>query len=250
MSVRLSAVIITKNEARNIAACLKNVSFCEDIVVVDSESLDDTKAIALKAGARVFTQKFDNYAAQKNFALEQARGEWLFSIDADERVSEELKQALLSVASDEKNDKKGYAVRRENILYGKHLKRGACGDDYPIRLFRRGAAVFQGLVHEALNVQGEVGTLKQPLWHYSTANVRQHMAKLNSYSSLEAKRYQNEKKEFSVRSTGLRPILSFVYFFIFKGGFLDGMQGFLFAAISSYHEFVRRCKLWELRKNE
>jgi glycosyltransferase involved in cell wall biosynthesis len=242
----LSAVVITRNEEARIGRCLTSLSFCDEIVVVDSGSDDQTTLEAAKLGARVLVRPFDDFASQKNFAVSQARGTWVLSVDADEVAAPGLGEEILRVLQAAEVFA-AYALPRHNFIFGKRLRFGGNGKDAPIRLFRKGRAVFEGLVHESLRVEGAVGRLKGTLLHYSTSDMRRYFQKLTLYAALEAERLQEQKARFSFFTLCSKPVGRFFQRYIVQGGFLDGTPGFLFAAFSGYYEFVRYAIFWEMR---
>ncbi len=241
----ISAVIIAKNEEKNIAACLESVRFADEAVVVDSGSSDRTMEIARAAGAKVLSRSFDDFASQKNFAASQASHEWIFSIDADERVSPELKEEILRVTRDPQA-KAAYAVLRRTNLFGREFKASGLQDDAPVRLFRRGKAVFANPVHEVLRVEGGVGRLRTPLKHASFQTVHEHLEKLQFYTGIEAAR--SAERAGGAGRFFWRPLGRFFSIYVLKQGFRDGREGFFYAVLSSYYEWVRWMKIWE--KNE
>lgn len=245
----LSAVVIVKDEERNIRQCLESLAFCDEIVVVDSGSGDRTAAIARSMGAKVHVRPFDDYATQKNFGISQALGAWIFSVDADERVSPGLAAEIREILKDSVLD--GYTVRRENRLFGRWMRHGANAGDRPLRLARRKIAVFEGLVHERIALPAAAaGRLNGILRHESTGSMGEYMAKLNRYTTLEARALAGRGAAFEEKKAARRPLLVFLYRYFWQKGFLDGIEGFLFSVLSAYYEFVRRAKHWECTGKE
>lgn len=242
---RVSGVVITRDEEKNITACLECLRFCDEVVVVDSGSRDGTVPLAKSAGAKVYFKPFEDFASQKNFAISQAGSEWVFLVDADERVSGALAAEVRAVLENPKAD--GYDLKRINRIFGRRMRGGINAGDKQLRLVRKEKAVFKGLVHERIALEGDAPCLQEPLLHESTPTVKDYMRKLNLYTSLEAKNL-DEKETFSERGLRLRPLALFFWRFLFQGGFLDGREGFLFNGLSAYYEFVRRAKHWELRQ--
>ncbi|MBI3252147.1 MAG: glycosyltransferase family 2 protein [Candidatus Omnitrophica bacterium] len=245
--MNLSAVLITRNEEDKIGSCLKNLSFCDEIIVVDSGSTDGTVAGAERHGARVVVKPFVDFASQKNFAVAQARGEWILSVDADEIVTPALREEIRGCL--ERPSAAAYSLVRRNFIFGKRLRFGGSGHDEPVRLFRKGRARFEGLVHETLRVDGAVGRLTAPLLHYSTADVRSFFRKLSLYAELEARSLVRGKAGMPLSSRGLwKPVGRFSQRYFIWGGFLDGAPGFIFAVLSGYYEFVREAIFWEMQE--
>ena len=241
----LSAVVITREEQKNIERCLGALSFCDEIVVVDSESRDQTVAIAEKFGAKVFLNPFKDFASQKKFAVSRATGAWILSIDADEVVTPSLREEILHRLK-ASGGFAAYALPRRNFIFGKRLRFGGSGRDAPVRLFRKGQACFEGVVHESLRVDGAVGRLRKPLLHYSTPDTGGYFQKLTLYATLEAKTLDQRSAVFRSAAIFWRPLGRFLQRYFIQGGFLDGYAGFLFAVLSSYYEFVRYAIFWEI----
>ncbi len=248
----ISAVLITKNAGNVLEDCLKSVAFCDECVVVDCGSADNTVAIARAKGAVVYSHPFSDFASQKNFAIQKAKFPWILSIDADERVSDLLREKIKAIVSNSSEaGARAFKVRRLNQLYGAWMRHGASADDFPIRLFRKEFAHFEGLVHEAVSVEGGekfVGKLAQPLLHHSTATAKEHMAKINHYTSFEAKLFKEQGRTLSSWNMRGRPILKWLQNFFLKRGFQDKMPGFLFSTLSAYHEFISWAKYWEIQE--
>lgn len=242
--IPLSAVIIAYNEERKLAECLKSVTFCGEVIVVDSNSTDQTREIARHAGAVVHTRSFDHFSNQKNYAMSLAKGEWVLSIDADERVTEELEAEIKNVIQSE-NHYVGYYVTRQNFMFGGRMKYGASLTDFQLRLIRKGKGEFSGLVHERIQAHGLVGTLRAPLIHMTYQTLDEYYAKFNHYSSLHAKELQRQHKKLSWFGALVKPVVHFVYFYFFKLGFLDGKRGLLYQLLSSHYVFVRDLKAME-----
>jgi glycosyltransferase involved in cell wall biosynthesis len=240
----ISAVLIVKNEADKLEGCLKGLKFCDEIIVVDSQSMDETRDIARRFTPHVYTRTFDHFAAQKNFAISKATSPWILSLDADEELSADLREEICESVL--KNPAiNAFSLPRKNIIFGKVLKFGASSHDYPVRLFRRGKAQFEGMIHERLTVEGEVQRLKSPLWHHSTTSAKRYLAKLNQYSTLEAESMA-QKASFNPLKMTIKPVMRFFHQYVLKGGFRDGLQGFTFAFLSGYYEFIRYAKLWSV----
>ena len=256
--MKISAVIITYNEERNIEACLKSVSFCDEIVVVDSGSVDGTLALIKKhtpAGGApapaVYFRPFDHFSAQKNEAVSKATSDWILSIDADERVSEALQKEILDVirSNPPREQICAYHIPRKNFIFGSHLKFGANRGDAPVRLFRRGFAAFEGAIHERLSVRGRVGKLKSPLIHLSSPTLKDYVRRLDHYTQLEAIQMRDRGERFSYLKFFGKPPVRFIQRYFLQWGFLDGKKGFIYCALGSFYEFVRYAKLWELERN-
>ena len=237
--------MITKNEEQSLPKVLDSVKGFEEIIVVDSESTDRTEAIAQEFGAKVFSRRFDHFAAQKNFALKQASREWTFSLDADELPNAELIRSIAEIVKNPPANKVGYRVCRRNKHFGRELIWGGQGTDFPIRFFRKERGVFVSIVHEKAEVQGKIGTLKGKLFHESNRTVSEYLQKLAHYTELEAKAVSQKRARSSFWHWGLKPFLRFLYTYFLRLGFLDGFEGFLFHSLSSFYLTVREVRLTE-----
>ncbi len=244
----VSAVIIALNEEKNITDCLGSVAFCDEKVVVDSGSTDRTRELAEQAGAKVYSNEFKDYASQKNFGIRKTRGEWVLLLDADERVSPELAAEIKKTLEEPKAE--GYFFPRSNRIFGRWMKHGMNGDDLQLRLAKKEKAVFEGVVHERIYLDGPSENLKNPLLHYSTDSLAVYMKKLNNYTSMEAGILKNKPEKISIQNMRSRPFLVFCYRVFWQRGILDGWEGFLYGVLSAYYEFVRLAKCWELEKGD
>ncbi|MBI2095255.1 MAG: glycosyltransferase family 2 protein [Candidatus Omnitrophica bacterium] len=242
----LSAVIITHNEKENIEKCLNALFFCNELVVVDSESPDGTAAIAEKLGAKVFLRAFRDFSSQKNFAISKTTGQWILSVDADEFVSESLAAEIREVLDNPKAD--SYYLKRENRIFGRRMRYGANRGDFQLRLVRREKAVFEGRVHERMVLEGEASRLKNPLFHESTPSLSAYLKKLNFYTQIEARTLEEKKASFSGARLKGKPLAVIGHRLFVRAGFLDGREGFFFSVLSGYYEFAKQAKFWELTR--
>lgn len=229
----LSIVILTKNEERNIARCLLPLQgLTDDIVVVDSESTDNTIAIATAMGAKVMTAAWQGYAKTKNEANRAAKYEWILSVDADEEVNEELRSAVLQLFSGSVSEKTAYLIRRKMVYCGSVLNHGAVANEYRLRLFnKKNARWNEKAVHEdiELNSGVELRKLNGFMWHHSYNTTGEHEKKIELYAQLFAKQKLMEGRKFSFVKTRLSPAFGFIKNYIFRLGFLDGIRGYQFA---------------------
>ena len=246
--MKLSAILITKNEEKNIEASLEGLTFCDEVIVVDSESSDQTFLLAQKLGAQVFTKPFKDFSDQKNFSLSKATGDWVLSIDADERVSSELQQEIKATLKNPAFS--AYRIPRTNIIFGQTMQQGANKRDAPLRLFKREKASFKGRIHESLQVRGTVGYLKSPLMHYSTETLKDYIRKLNQYTTLEAEERYQQKIPFRLINLIFRGLARFVQRYFFQQAYRDGRAGFIFSFLSGFYEFICWVKLWELYRQK
>jgi glycosyltransferase involved in cell wall biosynthesis len=243
----LSAILITLNEADQLEACLRSVNFCDEVIVIDSGSTDDTVAIAKRYAGKVMVRPFDNFSNQKNFAMVQATQSWVLSIDADERITPSLAVDIQQVVRNPHNMCEAYRFPRHNFIFGRRFRYGANRDDRPIRLFQQGKARFLGEIHEVLSVDGQVGELASPMLHYSTPSMADYLRKCAQYTDLEAHRMTKEGKRFSWALLFGMPPYRFLKTYVWQKGFLDGFYGFVFCLLSGYYELVRILKLYKHR---
>jgi glycosyltransferase involved in cell wall biosynthesis len=246
-TVKLSAIIITKNEAANIAACLDRLAFCDERIVVDSGSADDTVRIAAIAGARVVSHDWAGFGAQKNFALSLAQGEWVLAIDADERVSAKLAEEISSAIRS--GDADGYEMPRLSTFLGRTMHHSGWFPDHVLRLFRRGKARFSDdLVHERVICDGPVGQLAAALDHHPVARLEDAIARLDSYSTAGAQMLARRRVSFASGIT--HGLWSFLRAYIWRLGFLDGREGFLLAVANAEGTYYRYMKAWLARRDK
>jgi glycosyltransferase involved in cell wall biosynthesis len=239
----LSAIIITRNEAANVAACLQSVAFCNERIVVDSGSNDDTVKIAVAAGATVVTHTWAGFGAQKNFALSLARGDWVLSIDADERVSAPLAAEILSTISSASAD--GYEIARLSTFLGRPMRHSGWFPDYVLRLFRREKARFTDhLVHERVICKGPIGRLSGVLDHHPVLRLEDAIARVDSYSTAGAEMLAASRRRVSFASGITHGLWSFLRAYIMRLGFLDGREGLLLAVANAEGTYYRYMKAW------
>jgi len=241
--VLLSAIIITRNEAANVAACLESVAFCNERIVVDSGSDDDTVKIAVAAGATVVTHPWAGFGAQKNFALSQACGDWVLSIDADERVPAPLAAEILSTIGSASSD--GYEIARRSTFLGRPMRHSGWFPDYVLRLFRREKARFSNdLVHERVICEGPIGRLRGVLDHHPVLRLEDAIARVDRYSTAGAEILAASRSRVSFASGVTHGLWSFLRAYIMRLGFLDGREGFLLAVANAEGTYYRYMKAW------
>ena len=245
--IKISATIITYNEEKNIKRCIESLDFVDEIVVVDSLSIDNTCAIAKELGAKVIDQKFLGHIDQKQLAVENSTHDWILSLDADEEVSAELKTSILElINSPLKHD--AYEMKRVSFHLGRWIRHGGWYPDKKIRFFNKQKANWGGYnPHDKVIVKGTVGQLEGDLKHYVFKDLRHNIDTNNSYSSIMAEDLYKNGKKFSYIKLFFKPIGKFLEVYIYKRGFLDGMAGFIIAVGASYSMFLKFAKLWELQ---
>jgi len=253
--LKISVCIITLNEADHIRAACESVSWADEAVVVDSGSTDRTREIAAECGARVFENPWPGFAAQKQFAAEQATHEWIFSLDADERVSEELRASIVSLLSQAAGElADGYLVPRRAFYMGRWIRGGGWYPDRQLRLYRKTKGRWEGAhIHESvkMNPEASVGILTGDLLHYTVRNAAEHHRMIGErYAPLGARKMLEQGRRTSPLKIATIGPATFIRNFILKGGFRDGLAGFCIAAFSAHHAFLKHLQLWELQNQK
>jgi glycosyltransferase involved in cell wall biosynthesis len=248
VTTRLSLIVITRNEAANLPACLESCSgLADEFVVVDDSSEDGTAAIAEKLGAKVFQRRLDGFGAQKQHALERATGEWVLSLDADERLTPELKTEIAQLVSSGPGCD-GYRLRRENVFMGRTMRHTGLGAEWKLRLFRRRSARFnENVVHEDVAVEGAVGALSSPFLHRPYESLSKYLAKLEKYTTLGAQQARREGERFRA-ADHLRLPLEFFKRYLLQLGCLDGAPGYVWSALAAFSAWLKRLKIRELEQ--
>lgn len=244
----VSAVLITKNEGHNLAACLESLKFCTEIIVVDSGSTDDTVAVARRFTDKVFQKEWTNFAEQRNYAASLAEEPWIFSIDADERVSPALATEIQARVRDPRGHN-AFAVPRKTFHFGRWIAHGGWYPNYVTRLFERRAGKWEGgELHEFWKTTGRLGYLTEALDHYSFRDLADQVARNNRYSSLGAVVLKKQGQSFSFFRLAGKTVSKFFETYFFKKGFLDGLPGFIIAVSAAYSVFLKWAKLWEMER--
>ncbi|MCD6320355.1 MAG: glycosyltransferase family 2 protein [Candidatus Desulfofervidaceae bacterium] len=244
---KLSAIIITYNEEKNIEACLKSVSWADEIIVVDSFSTDKTLEIAAKFTDKISQHPFYGYGKQKAFALSKASGEWILSIDADERVTPALKEEIEIAISN--SEIAGYYLPRKNFFCGRWIRHSGWYPNYQLRLFKRGKARFdERLVHEKVVVNGKIGYLKTPLIHYTYSSLTDFLKKMQKYVDLWAQEKKKAGKKGGIGRGFFHGFWTFFKMFFLQAGFLDGRYGLLLASLYAAYTLAKYARLEELEK--
>jgi glycosyltransferase involved in cell wall biosynthesis len=246
---RLSVVVVTQNEEERIRACLESASWADELIVVDAESSDKTATVARELTDHVFVRPWPGFAAQKNFGLEQARGDWILSLDADELVSIPLRQEIAAILAGG-GEHAGYAIPRRNVFWGRWIRHGGLYPDWQLRLFRRGRGRFtERTVHESVTVDGSVGRLSGHLEHRSYRDVADFLERADRYSTLAAGEWlATGRRSRPLTDLVVRPAGRFLTMYVARAGFLDGWRGFLLAVLYAYYVLMRSAKVWERTK--
>ena len=248
--MRLSVIVITRNEQSNIAECLKDFDFADEIIVVDNASTDHTAEVARSMGAIVHvTEDWPGFGPQKNRALALATGDWVLSIDADERVNSALKADILNAMGDP-GGAVAYRFPRRSRYCGQFMLHSGWSPDWVVRLFRRGCARFSDdLVHEKLLVQGTVGDLRSPLLHLSFPDFESVLDKANRYSTAGAQAMQRQGKKASLYGAIGHGAWAFFRTYVLRRGFLDGSLGLALAISNAEGTYYRYAKRWLMTRN-
>jgi glycosyltransferase involved in cell wall biosynthesis len=244
----LSVIIITKNEAHTIEDCLKSVGWADEIIVVDSGSDDDTVAICQKFGAQVSKNEWPGYGKQKNHALALAKGDWILSIDADERVTPALRQEIEHAIATP-NDCVAWQIPRLSSFCGRYMRHSGWWPDYVTRLFHRDYAKFSDdIVHERVIVKGLTGTLKAHFLHESIEDFEDLLTKMNQYTTAGALMADERKKTASLTKAIGRGLWAFFRSYVLRAGFLDGREGFILSVSTAESTYYRHLKLMLLMR--
>jgi len=238
---KLSIIIITKNESQNIVDCINSANFADEIIVLDSKSSDDTVPISKKLGAKVFIRFWRGYGAQKNLAIKFCTGDWILSLDADERISKSLKMEIQTVLKDPKFS--AYAIQRRSYFLTKFIKYSGWRSDKVLRLFIKGKAMYSNdRVHERLLCKEKIGFLKGHIIHHSYRNLDSVLNKINLYSQLGALDLKDKKVKSSLKKAILHGLWAFIRTYFLRLGFLDGREGFILAFSQFEHTYYKYLK--------
>ena len=243
----ISAVVLTKNEEKNIVKCLASIEWCDEILVIDDESIDKTVDLAKKTKAHVYVHpKNDDFSSQRNFGLEKAKGEWVLFVDADERVSSALWYEIMQYINASIKDYYGFYIKRNDNLFGKVLEHGETGNVSLLRLAKKGAGTWSGSVHEVWNVKGNTMQLKNYLEHYPHKTVEEFLKDINYYTDIKALELYRDKIKVFWPTIIFLPFGKFILNYFIKRGFMDEVPGLVLALMMSFHSFLVRAKLWLL----
>lgn len=255
MRSQLSAFVITFNEEEQIGDCLESLSFCDEVVVIDSFSKDRTVQIAEQYGARVIQRAWPGYRDQKAFGLKSTKYEWVLNVDADERVSPELRDSILSVLEEDAAEGQrtgrleGYYINRVIFHLGRWWRRGGWYPEYRLRFFRREHASWGGTdPHEKAIVKGKTTRLSGELLHYTYKDLDDQFQRLQKYSKVAALEDFRKGKRAGLKQLVVSPVVRFIKFYFIKQGFKEGVAGLIVAAAEAFYTFMKYAKLWELQR--
>jgi glycosyltransferase involved in cell wall biosynthesis len=242
---KLSVTVITKDEAANIAAALESVAWADEIVVVDAESRDDTTAIARRYTDRVVVRPWPGYVDQKNFAATQASNDWIFSLDADERVTPALAEEIRATLAHESNAA-GFKVPRVTFHLGRWIRTTDWYPDRQLRLYDRRRARWTGrLVHESVTADGPVENLREELQHYAYRDLSHHLQTMDRYTTLAARQMREDGRQATVTDLLVHPPAAFLRNYLLKGGIRDGVPGLVISLLNATYVALKFAKLWE-----
>ena len=245
----LSACIVTLDEEERLGDCLASLRWCDEIVVVDSHSTDRTREIAAAAGARVIERDWPGHVAQKEFAIRQARHDWVLCIDADERISPELEKEIVELRAAGFPDEAGWKLSRVSSYLGRWIRHGTWYPDLKLRLFDRRRGRWAGHdPHDRVEVDGRVGRLRGELQHHPYRNLEEHLATIDSYTTIMARELHEAGRRARLRDLVLRPPARFLVYYLVRGGWLDGWRGLLMAYLAAHYVRLKYAKLWILQR--
>jgi len=245
---KLSVTIVTKNEAGNIARCLEAVKWADEILVVDSGSSDGTLDICWNFGCTIIETKWMGFGKTKKLAVEKAKYDWILSIDADEVVSQVLKDKILDILKKPKFT--GYKINFISFYLDKKINHCGWKNGYKLRLFNRNHGNYnERILHEFVELDSEPGIIEEPVFHYSYNTIAKHFEKMNAYSDLASMQKFERKKTSTIIAAVLKGCLQFIKMYIFQLGFLDGRHGLVLALNSAVGIYMKYIKLWE-KNNE
>ncbi len=248
---KITAIIPTFNEAHNIVDAIKSVAFADEILVVDSFSTDDTVELAEELGARVIQREYGNSASQKNWAIPQAKHEWIVLLDADERVDEGLRNEILQTVNDAGKEEVAYWIKRRNFFMGKEVRYSGWQGDKVIRLFKRDRCRYEDKsVHAEVLADGSVGILKHKLIHNTYKDIFHYLEKWDRYTTWSATDRSNRGEKPNLYHFLVKPAFRFFQDYFLNLGILDGLIGFLICTLSSMSVFMRSLKTWQLNKDK
>jgi glycosyltransferase involved in cell wall biosynthesis len=247
---KLTAIIPAGNEIHNIEAVIDSVSFADEILVVDSYSTDGTYEKALELATKVIRRNYEYSASQKNWAIPQALHEWVLLVDADERVTPELKAEIITILNNPQPNVVAYWIGRMNHFMGERVNYSGWRNDKVIRLFKRDACKYQDKqVHAEIIANGKVGFLKEKLYHNTYITFDAYLEKMNRYAWWQANDYDKKTGKLTPYHFIIKPFWGFFKHYIIQSGFRDGVVGLTIGYVQGYVVFMRYAKLWLLRKN-
>ncbi|MEW5691729.1 MAG: glycosyltransferase family 2 protein [Candidatus Hydrogenedentota bacterium] len=246
---KISSVVITKDEESNIRECLESLRFTDEIIIIDAGSTDKTLEIAKEYTDKIYNNRFEGWVRQKNFGIEKAQHNWILSIDADERISLELKNEILRIKERLNDEIAGYEVPILPYYMGRWIRHSNWYPGYKVRLFNKKFCRWDGdFSHEFVKVNGMTARLKSNILHLAFIDFDKHLNKMGYYTTYSAIELSKKGIKFSVTQLICRTIYSFIKHYLIKRGFLDGIQGLVISYVSAFSVFAKYVKLYELNK--
>jgi glycosyltransferase involved in cell wall biosynthesis len=247
---KLSVTVITHNEAADIGPALASAQWADELIVVDSGSTDDTVAIARQFTERVIVRDWPGYGAQKNIAASLASNDWILSLDADERITPALAEEIRALLAGNP-PAAAYKVPRVTWHLGRWIRSTDWYPDHQLRLYDRTRARWSAAyVHEAVHVDGSVGTLTHEIQHFAYRNLSDHLETIDRYTSLAARQMRESGRTAGLLQLAGHPPVAFLRNYVARGGFREGQAGFVISAMNAYYVFLKFAKLWELQRGE
>lgn len=241
----ISAIVITYNEESNIRECLESLKWCDEIIVVDSNSTDGTVFLASELATKIISCGNLSYGAKRNIGIQNAVSDWILWIDADERISNVLSTEISHIIGSTNSEHSAYLINRKSFFINKFIKHCGWYPDYTLRLFRKSENISfdDAAVHEKTNYTGTKGKLKNDILHFTDRNFEHYLNKLNTYTSLSAGDLYKLKRKSSFFDIIFRPVFTFFKMYFLKLGVLDGYMGLVLCSLSSFHVFIKYSKL-------
>jgi len=246
--IHISACIVALNEENNIRGCLESVKWVDEIVIIDAFSSDRTVEICREYTDKVIQRPWPGYIAQKNNAISAATHDWVLCLDADERISQELRDEIMAAFGDHEAHWDGFSVPRQTFYLGRWIRHGGWYPDYKLRLFRKSKGRWTGVEpHDRVELIGRTKTLQAPLLHNTYRDIAHHLSLVNRYTDVAAEQKHRGGTRFPLLHMLVHPGAKLIKTFVLRGGFLDGTRGFIVAVTSSFYVFLKYAKLWEIR---
>lgn len=247
--LKVSAVIVCCDEEENVERCLQSLTWADEIVVVDSFSQDRTVELCRKYTSRIFQREWLGMVRQREYAVSLAQNDWVFAVDADEVITETLRNEVLMRLSEDKEDNSGYYIKRHSHYLGRWIDHGGWYPDFKLRLFRKDKVYVGGEnPHDKCFVQGRTAKLNGEMIHYPYKNISRQLRTIDTYSDIVSERLFEKSPAFLLIKMIFRPPAKFLETYIYKLGFLDELPGFVISVLSSYYVFLKYAKLWERRR--
>jgi len=246
--VDITAVVLAKNEEKNLPRCLKNLDWVKEVIVIDDYSSDNTKKIAEKFGAKVYQKRLVDFESQRNWALQKVKTSWVLMIDPDEEVTSEFRQEVERLIKEDKFD--GFKFPRKNIIFGKWMRYTGWYPDWQLHLFKTKKGKYVGKVHEQVVLDGKIGVLNASLIHYNYHSISQYLQKLDRYTNLEAEEKVRGGYKFRYQDLLVKPAEEFFRRFFAEEGWKDGVHGLALSLLQAFSELVVYLKVWEKQNFE